>query len=90
MVNLKHELWREPNGLTCLCLAGPMGSDARSLLEPGSELVCVIEGGSHSEVMTKYYELMGWGTYQTDFSQDLQPYPAEWRVIQDSAVNSDG
>jgi hypothetical protein len=89
LATLKHEVWQDPQGLTMICLAGPMGDAARSLQEPGSVLLCVIEGDSHFDAMTKYYRYMGWGDYSTDQSWDLKPYPEEWRVVQDSASPSD-
>lgn len=84
---LKHELWRSLNGLTSLCLSGPMGDDFRSLLEPGSELIGIIEGSSHFDVMTKYFELINWGKYETHFQLDYEPYPDDWKVIQDAAMS---
>jgi hypothetical protein len=83
MVVLKHELWRSPDGLTGLCLSGPMGDSFHSLLETDSKLVQIIEGSSHYDVMTKYYKIMGWGEYTTEFQRDYEPYPDEWRTIQD-------
>ncbi len=82
MALLRHEIWRDPEGLTGLCLAGPMGDDFRALQEPGSELVGVLFATSYVDVMNKYYEVMGWGSYTTDFESDHQPYPEEWLFIQ--------
>jgi len=73
-----HELWREDTGEQTLCLAGPMGDDARSLLGPTARLVWTVEAASHFEVMTLYYEHMGWAAYTSDFPEiDNQTY-AEW------------
>ena len=70
-----HELWAEEDGEQTLCLAGPMGDDARRLLGPTARLVWTVEAKSHFEVMTLYYEHMGWGTYTTDFPDvDHQTY----------------
>ena len=90
MAILRHELWIDPEGLAALCYAGPMGEDARSLLPPGSQLVWEVEGGSHFEVMTLYYEHMNWGIYATELDWDYQPYPEEWRRIQLDADSSTG
>lgn len=69
-----HELWIEEDGQT-LCLAGPQGDDARSLLGPGARLAWTVEAASSFEAMTKYYEYMGWGEYTTDFPEvDKQRY----------------
>ena len=82
MAVLLHEVWQEPDGKTCFCLAGPMGADARRLLEAGSKRIWTVEAGSHFEAMTKYYDFMGWGEYSTDQEWDRQPYPQDWRDIQ--------
>jgi hypothetical protein len=84
MAILRHELWLFPDGLTGLCLAGPMGDDFRSLLEPGSKLIQIIDGSSHYDVMTKYYQIIGHGKYTTEFQWDYQTYPEEWKIIQES------
>ncbi len=69
-----HELWVEEDGQT-LCLAGPAGDDARSMLGPTAELVWTFEADSHFEAMTIYYERMGWGEYTTDYPEiDKLPY----------------
>lgn len=69
-----HELWIGANEQT-FCLAGHLGDDARSLLEPDSRLVWTVEAASHFEAMTKYYGFMGWGDYTSDFPDvDQQPY----------------
>lgn len=79
MVRSKHELWEEKDGGGyTLCLAGPRGDDARKLLGPDAKLIWTVEGESHFEVMTAYYEFMGWGEYTTDQEWDMQPYPEEW------------
>jgi hypothetical protein len=87
MTVLRHEVWRDPEGLTGVCLAGPMGDDFRALQEPGTELICTIDASSHAEVMTKYYEMMGRGSYVTDFECDYQPYPEEWFAIQQGTTS---
>ena len=83
MANLKCELWIEGD-LETLCLAGPMGDDARALLSPEARLVWTVEGGSHFDVMTKYYAYLGRGPYKTNHEWDYQPYPDEWLTIQQS------
>lgn len=70
-----HELWAEEDGEQTLCLAGPMGDDARRLLGPTARLVWTVEAKSHFEAMTLYYERMGRCTYTTDFPDiDRQTY----------------
>jgi len=67
-----------------VCFAGPMGDEFRAMQGPGSELIAVIEGSSHFDVMTKYYKLMGWGEYTTEFQDDHESFPEEWRSIQEA------
>ncbi len=69
-----HELWIESDQEQTFCLAGSKGDRARALLSPGAKLVWTVEAGSHFEVMTKYYEHMGWGVYKTDHESDYEPY----------------
>lgn len=85
MALLRHEVWLDPEGLPGMCLAGPMGDGLRALLEPGSRLVATIEGSSHFDAMTKYYAMMGWGAYATEFQEDYSPYPNEWLEVQHRA-----
>jgi hypothetical protein len=87
MALLKHEVWRDADGLPSFVLAGPMGSDARAFLGAGAELVAVIEASSHFNAMSQYYELMGWGTYTTEHAVDFLPYPEEWLVAQSTATS---
>jgi len=69
-----HELWIESTEQT-FCLAGPNGDAARALLQPGARCVWTVEADSHFEAMTKYYEYMDWGKYESDFPEiDKQPY----------------
>jgi hypothetical protein len=78
---MKHELWKENNGQT-FCLAGPLGDSGRSSLEPGAELVWIVEADSHFDAMTKYYRFMDWGEYSSDFPEDKEPYPESWLATQ--------
>ena len=90
MAILLHELWREPGGEQTLCLAGPMGDDARRLLGPGSKLVWTVDGTSHFDAMSKYYAFMGWGPYTTEHEWDLETYPEEWAQIQRTSSGGSG
>lgn len=65
-----HELWLESEGVQTFCLAGPKGDSARKLLEPNSSLIWTCEAESHFEAMTKYYEYMNWGKYQSSFPEE--------------------
>lgn len=80
MATFRHEVWRDPQGLTTLCLAGPEGAGARALLEPYSLLVHTIEANSHVEAMTEYYSYMGWGAYKDEYPEYDEPYPEDWAV----------
>ena len=79
---LVHEMWRDTEGLTMVCLAGPQGDGARNFLEQGAELVWVFQASSHYQAMTMYYQRMGWGEYTTEHESDYQPYAEEWADIQ--------
>jgi len=77
-IRMKHELWKYGDGLSTFCLAGKHGDDARkNIVEPDAELVWTCDANSHFEAMTKYYEYMGWGEYETDIESYKQTY-AEW------------
>ena len=84
MAMLKHELWIESEQEQTFCLVGPMGDKARSLLLQDAQLVLTVEAESHFEAMTSYYAFMGWGIYESDHDWDRQPYPDDWREIQES------
>ncbi|WP_038914114.1 hypothetical protein [Dickeya zeae] len=72
---MKHELWTNEEGLDLFCLAGKMGDDARSLLEPDYKLIWTCEADCHFEAMTKYYEFRNWGKYTTNFpAHDKKTY----------------
>jgi hypothetical protein len=71
--NVKHEVWKDREGLTTLCFADERGDDCRKLLEPGTELVHSFYAASHYEAMTIYYKFMNWGAYTTEFEIDRQP-----------------
>ena len=88
MAQLVHELWAESSGEQTVCLAGPMGDDARARLESGARRVWTVEAGSHFEAMTKYYAHMGWGAYSTDEARDFEPYLEEWLQIQNGGMAS--
>jgi hypothetical protein len=79
---LVHEVWNDTEGLPGICLAGLMGDGFRALLGAGATLIATIEADSHFEVMSKYYSLMGWGVYTTEFAHDHIPYSEDWLSIQ--------
>ena len=74
MANLLHEIWMDSNDLPGLCINGPEGDGFRSLLEPGSRIIKVIEASSTFEALTKYYNYFGWGKYTGELPQDHKPY----------------
>jgi hypothetical protein len=76
-----HELWKDAGGQT-FCFAGPLGDQARSMLDSDAVLIWSVEAESHYEAMTKYYEFMDWGVYRTEFEEDKQPYSPEWTSTQ--------
>ena len=79
MAMLKHEVWKDADGLPTCCLAGPDGAGARALVGDGARLVWTFEAACHFEAMSKYNELLGRGPYTTDQPSDYEPYPEDWR-----------
>jgi hypothetical protein len=78
MAILTHEVWEDSAGLPSCCLSGPMGDEARKLLDSGAKLVRTFEAGSHFEAMTTYNAILNRGPYATDQEWDRQPYPDDW------------
>ena len=54
-----------------------MGDGFRALEGEGSQLVATIEATCRFEAMTKYYALLGRGSYDTDVPEDHEPYSEE-------------
>jgi hypothetical protein len=74
MTSIKHDIWKDNEGLTSLILSGDLGVQGRSLLEKGSQIIYSFYADSHFDAMTKYYEFMGWAKYETEFELDKNPY----------------
>lgn len=74
MKGIKHDVWIDDEGKTCLCYAGNLGEESRSVLEKGSKIIHSFYADSHFDAMTKYYRLMDWGIYTTEFEIDKEPY----------------
>ncbi len=72
--DVKHEVWRDEEGLTTVCFSDERGNDCRALLEPGSKLIYEFYAKNHYDAMTIYYKLMDWGTYTTEFEIDKEQY----------------
>ncbi len=83
MATLKHEYWLDSEGLPGLCHAGPDGDGFRKLLGEGATLVAVIEASTRYEAMSKYYQMLGRGAYDSDHPDDHKPYSEELRRRQD-------
>jgi hypothetical protein len=77
MTSIKHDIWQDKEGLTSLCFSGDLGDESRSLLEPDSKIIHSFYAHSHFDAMTKYYEFMDWGKYDTEFDIDMEPYNLE-------------
>jgi hypothetical protein len=93
MTKLLHEIWRADGGactaITC-CLAGPMGDQARAMLEPGAYLLQVFWAASQCEASTIRNKILGFEPYQSEWEEiDSQPYSEEWATIQNSAAATD-
>ena len=77
MTKIKHNIWTSKEGLTSLCFSGKIWEESRSILEPDSEIVHSFYADSHFDAMTKYYEYMDWGIYETEFNIDKETYNLE-------------
>jgi hypothetical protein len=77
MTSIKHDIWQDKEGLTSLCFSGDLGEESRSLLEPDSKIIHSFYADSHFNAMTKYYEYMDWGVYETEFEIDKELYDLE-------------
>lgn len=74
MTEIKHDIWKSEDDLTSLCFSGELGEEPRSILEPNSKIIHSFYANSHFDAMTKYYEFMDWGVYETEFEIDKEPY----------------
>ena len=74
MTKIKHDIWKSDDDLTSLCYSGELGEESRSILEPNSKIIHSFYADSHFDAMTKYYEFMDWGIYETEFEIDKEPY----------------
>tara|TARA_R110002096_G_scaffold119088_4_gene257978 strand:+ start:55 stop:327 length:273 start_codon:yes stop_codon:yes gene_type:complete len=74
MTSIRHDIWQDKEGLTSLCFSGDLGEESRSLLEPDSKIIHSFYADSHFNAMTKYYEYMDWGVYETEFDIDKESY----------------
>lgn len=74
---IKHDVWKNNEGLTALILSGDLGEEGRQLLEPDYEIIHSFDAESHFDAMVKYYHFMNWGDYETDFEIDKAPYNIE-------------
>jgi len=77
MALLKHDIWKNKEGLTALLFSGDLGQQGRTALEEDYEIIHSFYADSHFDAMTKYYEFMDWGQYQTEFEVDKKPYDIE-------------
>lgn len=71
---LKHQVWRDEEGLTGVCFANSKGDDFRNIIAKDSKLVYAFYASSHFEAMKIYYEYMNWGEYQIVDEQDKELY----------------
>lgn len=86
MAKLLHEIWRaDGTAITC-CLAGPMGDEARAMLEPGSTLLQVFWAESSFEAGTIRNKILGFEPYRSAWEEiDSKPYPDDWLRLQNAA-----
>lgn len=77
ITSIKHDIWQNDKELTSLCFSGELGEESRSFLEPDFKIIHSFFSNSHFDAMTKYYEFIDWGTYETEFDIDKEPYNLE-------------
>lgn len=77
MALLKHDIWKNKEGLTALLFSADLGKGGRMALEEDYEIIHSFYADSHFDAMTEYYEFMDWGQYQTEFEVDKKPYDIE-------------
>jgi hypothetical protein len=91
MAKLLHEIWRADGdcaAITC-CLAGPMGDQARAMLEPGAYLLQVFWAGSQLEAGTIRNKILGFEPYRSEWEAiDNQPYPEDRAFIKDVDIEA--
>jgi hypothetical protein len=76
-MTLKLDIWKNREGLTALLFSGDLGEEGRKTLEEDYEIIHSFNAESHFDAMTKYYEFMDWGQYETEFEIDKEPYDKE-------------
>jgi hypothetical protein len=82
VTSLVHEVWRDSDSVM-MCLAGPMGNQARSMLTEHATLAHTFVADNSLAAGQRYYDLVGFGEYRSAFPElDAQPYPASWGAIQ--------
>ena len=74
MTLVRHDIWKNTEGMTALLFSGELGEEARKALEENYQIIHSFYAVSHFDAMTKYYEYMDWGVYETEFDIDKQPY----------------
>lgn len=74
MTLIKLDIWKNKEGLTALLFSGDLGQEGRNSFEDDYEIVHSFYANSHYDAMTKYYEYMDWGPYDTEFEVDKEPY----------------
>jgi hypothetical protein len=74
MALVKLDIWKNKEGLTALLFSGDLGQEGRTTLEQDYEIIHSFYADSHFDAMTKYYEFMDWGQYETEFEIDKEPY----------------
>lgn len=74
MMTIKFDIWKDKDGLTAVCMAGELGEESRTFLEPKSKIIHSFYAVSHFDTMSKYFEYIDWGVYQTEFEINKKPY----------------
>jgi hypothetical protein len=102
---MKFELWRSEGPCAGLSFfpAGRKGEQARSMLEPGAELILTVEALSYMDAMQQYYSYMDWGDYRSEWpdlasipflqkygAEALQALPKKMSAFTRIEISSDG
>ena len=74
MASLRHDIWKNKEGLTAMLFSGDLGQQGRVALDEDYEIIHSFYADSHFDAMTKYYEFMDWHRYETEFEIDRKPY----------------
>jgi hypothetical protein len=71
---IEHDIWKNPQGDTALCIKGFLGLECSDCLDLEYTIASTFKAESHFEAMVTYYKFMGWGEYQKLSESEMKPY----------------